>query len=214
MKKNKLIIALLFIFSLSVSQVISAENLGVYGEVFPIVEVDMLQFIHERLIELNQSGQLKQMQNDFDKKVVEHTLRPHPVERISKAIKPRTFYYNPMFTLQHNIYDNQGNLLAEAGTTINPLNKIHLNETLFFINADDRAEIAWIKQILAINKENKNIQFYKIILVQGNIAQASKDLGRIYFDQNGVLTKKLGILHVPAIVSQSGDQLVIREVSV
>ncbi len=35
---------------------------------------------------------------------------------------------------------------------------------------------------------------------------------RLYFDQNGVITGKFGIGHVPATVEQEGKMLRIREV--
>ncbi len=52
----------------------------------------------------------------------------------------------------------------------------------------------------------------KIILTGGAIKSVSNKLGaRIYFDQEGRITQKLGITHVPAIVERKGDALLVTE---
>jgi hypothetical protein len=59
-----------------------------------------------------------------------------------------------------------------------------------------------------------------VILVKGKpfdikIENEDPTIGKydhaIYFDQHGILTKKLDIKNVPAIVSQKGDLLEVRE---
>ncbi|MGR0140608.1 type-F conjugative transfer system protein TraW, partial [Pseudomonas sp. RSP] len=52
----------------------------------------------------------------------------------------------------------------------------------------------------------------KVILVAGSFLKLNREWGRpVYFDQQGILTKKFGIERVPAVITQKGRQLQIEE---
>ncbi len=94
------------------------------------------------------------------------------------------------------IRDNEGRVFARQGEVMNPLQYVPFNQTLYFINGDDPAQVAWMKRQTPPTLESK------IILVQGSIPEMQKALdSRVYFDQNGVLCQRLGIDQVPARVS-------------
>lgn len=222
-KNLKLRSKILCIFSclLFFSITVSAENLGVYGQVYTIAEPDLLTFIHERLLQFKADGRLQTMENDFQKRVAKHIVRPTPVSGITNASnnsKDKVFYYTPTFTLPHHIYDANGKLLFSAGTQVNPLNQMQVktiapnavipqfNETLLFINADKPSQVAWAKQTIQSIRG-----VYKIILVKGNLKTASDQLGRIYFDQDGVLCHLFHIARVPVILTRDGTRLKINE---
>ena len=78
------------------------------------------------------------------------------------------------------------------------------------MNGDDAEQVFWaIQQYKAAATSNKP----KIILVQGAPFHLSEKLNLpVYFDQSGVLVKKLGITQVPSRVSQKDKTLVIDEV--
>lgn len=87
-------------------------------------------------------------------------------------------------------------VFARQGEVMNPLQYVPFNQTLYFINGDDPAQVAWMKRQTPPTLESK------IILVQGSIPEMQKSLdSRVYFDQNGVLCQRLGIDQVPARVS-------------
>lgn len=185
---------------------IFADNLGVYGEVFPIAEPDLLQYIHQRLEEMQQDGQMAAMQKKMTQRVIQHVLRPPALPGITKVSTPVTYYYDPTFVVTQNIVAPNGEMIVKAGTRVNPLALEHFNEVLLFINADDPLQVSWAKAEMA------EFSITKVILVEGNIKNASQKLGRIYFDQDGVITKKLGISKVPALVKADGLKLEIDEV--
>jgi len=78
------------------------------------------------------------------------------------------------------------------------------------VDGDDSQQVAWaIRQHQAAESLHKP----KIILVQGSPFELSKKLNLpIYFDQSGVLVKKLGISCVPARLYQQEKTLTIEEV--
>ncbi len=88
-------------------------------------------------------------------------------------------------------------MFARQGEVMNPrCSMFRFNQTLYFINGDDPAQVAWMRTPDAAHTGSK------IILVQGSIPEMQKSLdSRVCFDQNGVLCQRLGIDQVPARVS-------------
>ncbi len=199
------------ILALFITGTSHAKNLGVWGALFPIEEQDIREFIYQRLNEMEQNGEMVILKEKFIRNVKEHTLRPTPVTGltvIENTKKPKTFFFDPTYILNKDIDDDKGKIIAKAGTIINPLDTIKLHGVLFFLNADDERQINWALDSV------KKYDYVKYILVQGNIKEAGKRLNdRIYFDQYGLITKKLGIRHIPCIVRQEGKKLQIQEVA-
>ena len=197
------------ILALFIANTSHAKNLGVWGTLFPVEEQDIREFIYQRLNEMEQNGEMAKLKETFIKNVKEHSIRPTPVTGltvIENTKKPKTFYFDPTYILNKDIDDDKGNIIAKAGTVINPLDTTKLHGVLFFLNADDERQVSW-----ALNNIKK-YDYVKYVLVKGNIKEAGKRLNdRIYFDQYGLMTKKLGIRHIPCIVKQEGKRLQIQE---
>ncbi|KAF1367079.1 type-F conjugative transfer system protein TraW [Yokenella regensburgei] len=184
-----------------------AKDLGSWGDVWPVQEQSFLALIQDRLQGLQDNGQLAELQQQFQDRVVEHTLRPTPVEGLVTDTQAHTSWYDPTFVVGQTLADAQGQVFARQGDTLNPLDTLALNTTLYFIDGDDTRQVAWMKA------QTPPTPTYKVILVNGNIKSAADALSeRIYFDQQGVLTKKLGIHYIPAMVSQDGKRLKINSI--
>lgn len=196
---------------------IHAENLGVFGTLYPIEEPDMLSMIHQKLEGMQRSGALLKMEQQVKRRVQAHAARPPAVAGIGRVKKTTRFYFTPTVSLQHAIYDANGKVLFPAGIHINVLDpsqvkKVnpyaivpHFDESLLFIDADDSAQVSWAMS------QTKALAHFKIILVKGNVVDASNHLGRVYFDQKGVLCRHFGIKAVPAMLKQVGTRLQITE---
>ena len=199
-------ILILIIFTTSS---VFAKNLGVWGAVFPIEEQDIKEFIYSRLNQMKQNGDLEKIKNFFIKNVKKHILRPTPEPNITITAEPKIFYYDPTYILTKDILDEKNRVIAKAGTTINPLNTITMHSVWLFFNADDKDQVRWALE------NAKKYNYVKYILVRGNIKDAGNILKqRIYFDQKGLITKQLGIAHVPCIAKQVGKKIQIQEAHV
>lgn len=186
-----------------------AKDLGTWGNVFEPAEQDMLVFIQNRLSAMEESGEMDRLKNEAIERVKRNAVRPPPVAGLTPAITYRTFSYDPTFTVNETITDMQGNIIARRGDRVNPFDKVPYNQTLFFIDGDNRDQVAWLKPQL------DNAGNFKIILVNGNIKEASDALDeRIYFDQAGVLTTKFGFEHTPVRVTRDDQVLKIEEIPV
>ena len=186
-----------------------AKDLGSYGQLFPIQEPDMMDLIQSRLNHMQNDGEMNEIQKKAEDNVKKHAVRPPSVPGISKASSDRTWLYDPTFTANKDITDGRGNYIVHAGQSINPLDKIPFNETLFFIDGDNQNELDWVKSKI------KFVINFKVILVNGNIPKTSDYLKeQIYFDQYGVMTSKFGIEHTPAEVYQERNKLRVKEIKV
>jgi len=185
-----------------------AKELGTIGHLFPIAEPDLLTFIGQRLQGMKDSGEMDRLQNEAEARVKAHAVRPAPVAGLTPAKTDRSWRYDPTFTVRETIRDMRGNVIARAGDQVNPLDKIPYSETLYFVDGDNKTQMAWVKQQLA------GQQNFKVILVSGNIHDSSMALDEpVYFDQYGTLTTKFGLEHTPVRITRDDRWLKVQEVA-
>ena len=60
-----------------------AKDYGQLGEIFPIIEVDLLKAISARLKGMSASGELAKIQDDLKERTIARVKRPAPVEGLS-----------------------------------------------------------------------------------------------------------------------------------
>lgn len=185
-----------------------AIDLGAIGPTYGIVEPHLLADIDRRLREKDRSGELQKLIDEARTRGVAAVRSPAPVSGLARAIRARTFYVDPSFTLDRNVFDSQGRLLYPAGTRKNPLEIVSLSRRLVFFDARDASQVTRARQLLFAAGARA-----KPILTGGSYLELMKAWRTpVYYDQQGVLTRRLGIRHVPAIVSQEGQLLRIDEV--
>lgn len=203
----------IIIFNLLWTLNVEAKDFGKMGHTFEIKEEGFLAMINRKLKNIDIEKEQTKMTEHARKKIEE----PEAVFGITKATRHRYFTFDPTYTLEEDIKLPCGKLLHAAGTKVNPLEKMDFDRKLYFIDARDKTQLKWLKhevqkilpQLTEKNKEKR------IILTGGRPIELMDELGiEIYFDQFGELTKKFGILHVPAVLEQEPDQKVlqIREV--
>ena len=189
-----------------------AKDFGVHGHAFEIQEPDLLKQMESKLKRLKQEGKLAEL----NEKMVERTkailFHPRPVAGVTKAIQARTFTYDPSIIVPYDLKDHKGRTFHRAGTRINPLHTHSLSSSLVFLDGEDKAQVNWVEKTYL-----QTPQHPKIILTSGSPFQLMEhwkhqDYPPVYFDQDGKLTNKLGIRHVPAVVIQEGLKLKISEI--
>lgn len=182
-----------------------ARDYGQTGQAFPVIESDLLSTIEGRLRRADATGELARTNAMFAKRVEAKVRRPDPVAGISPAVAAREWDFDPTVRLERDIRDQKGNLIATAGQSINPLDFVRVRQALVFIDGDNADQIAWATgRYTDLNA--------KIIFVSGSpIEQMTARKRRFFFDQDGKLTSRFGIEHVPAIVRQAGRIMRITE---
>ena len=206
--RKTLLVLLFLLFSTTAYQKSIARDYGQQGTVYPIVEQDFLKEIMAKLGVMEKNGKLAKFQNGVKKQMVDSVNKPKPVAGITTTKFAKSWLFDPSVFLNHDLADQNGRVFYKAGSKVNPLDHLSLTRTIIFIDGDDEMQVRWaIKQDKL--KKNKT----KIILVKGAIIDLMKQTKtRLYFDQNGTLTKKFSIEHTPAKIEQEGKKLRISEV--
>jgi conjugal transfer pilus assembly protein TraW len=189
---------------------VQAIDLGVIGPTYEISEPHLLRMIEQRLREKERSGELQRLEEQARARSLAIVTQPAPVPGVHPTETVRTFYFDPSFTLDRNIVGPRGELLFAAGMRKNPLQVVSLSRHLLFFDARDPRQVGRARQLIA---------FYhgrvKPILVGGSYLDLMKSWHiPVYYDQQGLLTRRLGIAQVPALVSQEGLRLRIDELAV
>lgn len=193
----------------------SARDLGTHGIIYPIEEEDPIKLIQQKLKVLKESGEMERHNRIFQKKTITSVKRPKPVEGITRATESRIFYYDPSYIVKEDMTDHQGRVFIKKGTKVNPLGTTNLSQNLLFFDGDDREQVSWAQSFLSAKKSEEKHQkeTVKLILVKGPPLSLSEEFKLpVYFDQGGLLSKKLGIQYVPAFVRQEDLRLRIEEV--
>ena len=189
---------------------VHAEDLGTIGPTYAISETHLLAFIGQRLREKERSGELARLADQARARGIETVTHPPPVPGIKPTETARTFYFDPSFTLDRNILDAQGHLLFAAGMRKNPLEVVSLSKRLLFFDARDRRQVARARELMFADPGR-----VKPILTAGSYLDLMKAWRvPVYYDQQGLLTRRFGIAQVPALVSQEGARLRIDELEV
>lgn len=185
---------------------IYAKSFGVVGFVFPVAERSFLTLIEERLEVLRESGELEAENQRWLKQIAAFADRSTHLGLL-RAKQKVIHYFVPEIRLTNLITDSRGQVLFPAGIKVNALQAIPSYQPCWlFFNADDKAQILWAKS------EASQCLKPKFILTGGSVRVAEKALNAvIYFDQQGRLTQKLNIGHVPTKVVREGDRLRIVE---
>ncbi len=180
-----------------------AKDFGTRGNTFSISEQDLIDFLKNRVDNLSDS-QKKSLQKKLQDHYSDRLTHPPSVNGITESESYKSHYFDPTITVNQDIKDHEGNIIAKKGTVYNPLFATSLSQNLLFIDGSNQSHIEW-----ASNERGA------WILIKGNPLELEEKLENpMYFDQGGVLCKHLNISHVPARVSQEGKYLKIEEIPV
>jgi hypothetical protein len=190
------------------------------GPTYPIAESDLLQELKAHLAQKSKNF------NIFQAKSLD---RPPPVVGLSPAERPRTWDIpwpeHSSIPVQNEFSVSQktfpplekggrGDFLSDScrkmksDQCIGSSSITQLSRQLIFWNGDDKKEQAWVEAHRA------SWDHPVFILVQGSVSEVSNLLNtKIYFDQNGMLTRRLGIQHTPAIINMAHGKIIGEEVA-
>lgn len=183
-----------------------ASSLGVYGNVYPIAEQDAVEMIKSKLGDMQKTGELDRVLQDFRDANLKAIEDPPPVAGIGLAPSIRVFQHDPTFAFQEDVRSHDGTVIVRAGQRLNPLVYRPLSKGILFLDGTDpvQSEIA--------RKHKADYPRDTVVLTAGSYVRMTRELGSpIYYDQRGILTGRFGIQNVPAYVRQDGVVLSVTE---
>ena len=182
---------------------VQAKDFGTLGHTYEIREQDLIEYIKNKLQTIDLNVHMEEM----EARVRSSVRRPKALLGITNAKEDKSWRYDPTYVLQKDLKDHEGKIIHKKGYTVNPLARMGLSKALIFIDGDDEEQVKY-----ALKESSQ--QPVKIVLVKGSpLDLQKKHKVWIYFDQFGFLTTKLGIKHVPAIITQEGLRLKVQELS-
>ena len=188
------------------AKVAESLDFGVMGEVFPILEQNLIEVILQKLQKLQADGKLEVYQKQIQDRVKNGIERPNPVKDVVHTQTPRSYTFDPSIVVTKDLKDQNGNVFYKSGTKVNPLTIRPMTKPLLLIDGDSTDHLTWAFKML------KTYPLAKIIFVKGAPLKIMKEIGlTVYFDQQGVICKRFGIKQVPALISQKDDLLLIQE---
>jgi conjugal transfer pilus assembly protein TraW len=177
------------------------------GPTYPVVEPDLLEEIQAKVAAMQKSGEIDRLQNESKKRAENFVKSPPPVKGVTRTGQKRVFYFDPTVVANQDILGSKGELIVPVGTQANPLDYQDFGEPMLFFDARDPDQVKFAEILI---KKRKNIVMP--VLTGGSyIDLMQKWKKRVFFDQRGLLTKRLRIKSVPALVSQEGNKLKIEE---
>ena len=198
---------LLAVAGIALNHSAHAQHLGVIGPAYPIAEPSLLALIQSKLRELAANGGLERMQRESQARIRRQIEDPAPVAGITRTATARTFHFDPSIEVPYPISDADGRLIVAPGTRVNPLDVVSLSRPLFFFDARDAEQVERARRELAEQRGQ-----VKLILTGGSYLDLMRRWKQtVYYDQQGLLTSRLGIRQVPARVTQDGKRLRIDE---
>jgi conjugal transfer pilus assembly protein TraW len=187
-----------------------ARHVGRDGPTFPIAEEDVRVFLQRLMQQKVDNGEFAREVDRTRKMLEDQYDSPRPVEGLMRTVTPRTYYFDPTYTLPQHILDADGKVLVAAGTKVNPAQHVPLRRHMLFFDARDPMQVTQAQRVLAQRKDAGIM----LILVGGSLKDLRERLNvHLYFDQAGYLSRGWGIKQVPAYVRQDGNRLRIDEMN-
>ncbi|WP_431257680.1 type-F conjugative transfer system protein TraW [Roseateles chitinivorans] len=188
----------------------AAPDAGTLGPTYPITEAHLLQMIEQRLREAARTGELSRIEDEARSRGAHAVRHPTPVAEIVTTRVARSFLFDPTFVLGRNVLGPRGELLFPAGTKKNPLDVTSLSRPLLFFDARDSRQVRQAHTVITQHQGR-----VKPILTAGSYLELMHVWRTpVYYDQGGMLTRRLGIRQVPAMVTQQGQRLRVDELEV
>lgn len=182
-------------------------NLGKYGETRKVIERDLLEEIKERYAALDGDKLRDRAINQFWQK--------QKFSRLPESTKSNVHFIDPTVKVSKDIVNPAGQVLARAGTVINPLAQNAMNSAYVVINPNSVEQTNWALTWLEENKRS----FHTVMVIATEI---NKDKGWDHLTEVRELFKqeiyilpeemknRFSIVAVPTVVSTDLTRMVLR----
>jgi len=181
-------------------------DLGRFGEVYDIAEINLLEAIKSRLATLD-GPRLKQQ-------AIARFWQKRPFEALPESREDRDRTIDLTVTAPRDLIAPNGNLIIRAGHTVNPLDQMAFGLCLIVFDATQKAQLDAVKQLPCRDK-NARVLYLATQLSREEGWEGLKNLETTLDAPVYLLTpdvrQRFQLQHVPAVVEQAGNRIVVRE---
>ncbi|MEY2117121.1 TrbC family F-type conjugative pilus assembly protein [Rhodanobacter sp. FW106-PBR-R2A-1-13] len=185
-------------------------DLGTYGRMSSIAEVDMTVYLEDRIRRFDWHAYTAHAVANFWRDLAMPTV-PH-------ASHSDEYRVDPTVTLAHDIRTPDGVVIARAGQKANPLDTAPLDATLVVVDASDPAERAFARDEL-----RRDAGQHVMVMTTTVPAHAADgwaewrawqaDIGTHLFAYLPAFASRLKLTGSPSVVSQEGHLLKVRQIA-
>lgn len=173
---------------------------GEQGEVRPVVEIDLIEMMKDKLSEYDFEKRRKETWDNYWARSYNAKLD------LPKAEKTETWYIDPTVKVLEDITTPEGTVLAQKGQVMNPLTDIHAPFKYLVFNPNDKEQVAWAKQKL---KDNITIGNVKLMVTHIDAAggwkayqDLKKEMNWHIFQVPEVLVERFMLSGVPVEIGE------------
>ena len=176
-----------------------AQNLGVQGKTWPIIEIDMRKFLAEQAAQVNWSRVEDHLRNS-----AKHYLENLPKRNIPTIGTTTTRWIDPSIILSHNILAPRQNakgkwywaVLYPAGMRFNPLSVDRPAQAMLFFDSASRAQRAFVQAAL----EQYPDRLIPVDVDGNDPEPLTKSWGRPVFEATNAMLTRFPVFAVPALL--------------
>jgi len=171
-----------------------------------ILEPDLLEVIQARV----KSADWERI-GEKAKQKIEARVRKGPKISLPVAKEDRVRYTDPTVEFPTDVTEPQSGLvMATAGTRINPLAHVQLNETYVILDATDRKQVEAVDRTVSGSPQHKLM----VMVTAGDAFALVRRWQRPVYWVNPTIIERFGVTAVPSIVTQEGQRFRVEEIKV
>lgn len=181
-------------------------NLGRLGDVYDIAEIDLLEEIKRRMAAID--WRQKQQQ------AIARFWDQQRFEVLPVALENRERVIDMTITAPRNLTAPNGQLIVRAGQTVNPLDKMPFGLCLIVFDATETAQVQWIRQWSCQDKKARVMYLATSVSRQDGwdgLKALETSLNSSVYLLTPDVRSRFQLQHVPSLVEQTGNRLMVHE---
>lgn len=182
-------------------------DLGAIGPTVTATEPNLIEVLKQRLASLDLTASQRRAAERYWGRLQYHKL--------PQATEPRSRRFDPSVMVTADIKDARGNVIAAAGSRINPLDLMPFHERLLVFDASRPEQVALARELAARHRDRR------LVLIASRLDRAAgwdgfkrlQDGFRapVYL-LNEPIRARFHIERVPALIDAEGRDIVVREI--
>lgn len=181
-------------------------DLGRLGDVYDIAEIDLLEEIKRRMAAIDWRQKQRQ--------AIDRFWDQQKFEVLPVALEDRERVIDMTITAPRNLTAPNGQLIIRAGQTINPLDKMQFGLCLMVFDATETAQVQWVHQLSCQDKKARVMYLTTSVSRQAGwngLKALETSLNSPVYLLTPDVRSRFQLQHVPSLVEQTGNHLVVRE---
>jgi conjugal transfer pilus assembly protein TraW len=182
-------------------------DLGAIGPTVTVTEPNLIEVMKQRLASLDLTASQRRAAERYWGKL--------QYLELPQATEPRSRRFDPSVLVTADIKDARGNVVAAAGSRINPLDLMPFHERLLVFDASRPEQVALARELAARHRDRR------LVLIASRLDRAAgwdgfkrlQDGFRapVYL-LNEPIRARFHIERVPALIDAEGKDIVVREI--